>query len=128
MALPKNNKLNITKVGEELYLNAQAATSYEKQIQSDLTSIIEDLNKIHRHAKVLKEHKGTKGRWQDLAQSLYKKSEKYKEACTKSKNGIEKKLSAELQAYVLHVVGSVDNLESKIAELEKTIAAMQQEQ
>lgn len=124
--LPKNSQITYTNTtADEMFLDPQGASSYESRIKKDLSNIIEDLNKINKAAKTLRDHKGTKGAWKDTAALLAKKSNTYKTKFETSKRGIESKMASDTKAYLLSIVQSVGTLEEKVAQLEKIVAGLQ---
>lgn len=124
--LPKSAKITYTNAStDEMYLDPQGASGAESKIKRDLNNIIEDLNKINKTAKTLRDHKATKGAWKDTASLLAKKSNTYKTKFETSKRGIESKMSADTKAYLLSIVQSVGTLEDKVTQLEKIVAGLQ---
>ena len=100
MALKKTIQLT-NKSEDALYIDEDAVVAAKSRIKSDLKNIIQVLNNIEKHYKVLRDHKDTKGDWKTLATSCVKKSNTYETKMKNDRASLEDAIDNAIQTYVL---------------------------
>lgn len=98
---------------DQLYVDSDSIVSIKKAIKNDLTNICNDLDNIEKHYKALRDHKSTKGKWQDLAKSCVKKCNQYETKMKKDKVSLEDCVDDAVQSYVLTQIEGLREAQAK---------------
>ena len=111
MAVKANINLKNTSI-DDLYIDADNIVSAKRAIKTDLTNIVNTLNSIETHYKVLRDHKSTKGKWKDVSSSCVKACNKYEKKFQQDKKALEDCIDDAVQKYVLSQIEELKKAES----------------
>lgn len=118
MALRKKTIEITNKDDDVLFIDEDNVIAKKRLIKNDLTKIINDLNSIEKHYKALRDHKSTKGKWQDLAKECVKKSNTYEKKMRNDKTSIEDAIDDAIQQYALSQIKELRAIHSDVASID----------
>lgn len=95
-----------------LYVDSDQVIQAKRNIKNDLTNIVNTLNNIEKHYKELANHKATKGKWKEVADSCVKASNKYEKKMEQDKTSLENAVDDGIQKYVLSQIEALQAAQS----------------
>jgi Skp family chaperone for outer membrane proteins len=113
MAKTYTKKFELKNPGtSELFIDEDNVVSAKRTVKTDLTNIVNSVNKIGNRFKKFANLKSTKGEWEKVATKCYTKSNKYEKKLKNDKQTLEDSVDDAVQNYVITQIKNLRGAET----------------